>query len=379
MTNATVYEELDRAVDTLIAQPGDVASYVSTLENSGEISELLEIGAQLECVARPEFKAQLKADLLDEIFIAGDVASYVSTPDLVEIRGNGNGHHRTAAHAMPSERQELILRSLFGDGDTYSAQPRNFAASVLLHATAMGLLIASSAWMAQRTPVIKPRVTAVLTDIDIYAPKPAREQPKKGGGAGGDQDPMRASHGQPPKFAYEQFVPPAVIVRNPEPVLTAPPTVLGEPNLPQLSKLGDPLSHVVPASNGTGSGGGAGSSAGTGLGSGAGPGVGLGSSGGYGGSVFRIGGGVSAPRVIYAPDPEYSDEARKAKYQGTVVLWAVIGADGLPKDLRVQRALGMGLDQKALEAVRRWRFEPAMKGGQPVAVQVNIELNFRLY
>jgi len=83
--------------------------------------------------------------------------------------------------------------------------------------------------------------------------------------------------------------------------------------------------------------------------------------------------------VIYDPDPQYSEEARKAKYQGTVVRWAVIGPDGRPRELRAARSLGMGLDEKAIEAVKLWRFEPAMKDGRPVAVQINIEVNFRLY
>ncbi len=88
---------------------------------------------------------------------------------------------------------------------------------------------------------------------------------------------------------------------------------------------------------------------------------------------------MTAPRVLYAPDPEFSEEARKAKYQGTVVLWVVVGADGRTHDIRVQRSLGMGLDEKAIEAIRHWRFEPARKDGTPVAVQVNVEVNFRLY
>jgi protein TonB len=88
---------------------------------------------------------------------------------------------------------------------------------------------------------------------------------------------------------------------------------------------------------------------------------------------------VSAPRALFAPDPEYSEEARKAKYQGTVVLWVVVGADGRAHDVKVQRSLGMGLDQKALEAVRKWKFEPAVKDGRPVAVQINVEVSFRLY
>jgi TonB family protein len=88
---------------------------------------------------------------------------------------------------------------------------------------------------------------------------------------------------------------------------------------------------------------------------------------------------VSAPRAIYEPEPEYSEEARKAKYQGNVILSAVIGQDGRARDLHVARSLGMGLDEKAMEAVNKWRFAPALLDGRPVAVQVNIEVNFRLY
>ena len=92
-----------------------------------------------------------------------------------------------------------------------------------------------------------------------------------------------------------------------------------------------------------------------------------------------MGGGVTAPRAVYSPDPEFSDQARKAKFQGTVVLWTVIGADGRPQEIRVQRSLGMGLDEKAIEAIREWRFEPGRKDGVPVAVEVSIEVSFRLY
>ncbi|MGA8150221.1 MAG: TonB family protein [Terriglobales bacterium] len=97
------------------------------------------------------------------------------------------------------------------------------------------------------------------------------------------------------------------------------------------------------------------------------------------GGAFRVGGGVSPPKAVFAPDPEYSEEARKAKYQGTCVLWLVVGPDGKPRDIKVARTLGLGLDEKAIEAVKQWKFEPAMKDGKPVAVQINIEVSFRLY
>lgn len=94
--------------------------------------------------------------------------------------------------------------------------------------------------------------------------------------------------------------------------------------------------------------------------------------------VYKVGGGVSPPRTICNPDPEYSEAAKTAKREGKVVLWVVIGSDGLPHDIRIVRSLGDGLDEKAIEAVRKWRFEPARKDGQPVAVQVNVEVNFHL-
>jgi len=162
-----------------------------------------------------------------------------------------------------------------------------------------------------------------------------------------------------------------------EPTVVVPPEI----KLPQANVFGDPLAKALASlpSNGPGLGGGIGSGTGTGVGSGSGPGVGSGSGGGIGGGVYRVGGGVLPPKVLYDPDPDYSDAARKAKYQGTVVLWVVVGADGRPHEISVRRSLGMGLDEKAVEAVRRWKFDPAKKDGQAVAVQISIEVNFRLY
>ena len=96
-------------------------------------------------------------------------------------------------------------------------------------------------------------------------------------------------------------------------------------------------------------------------------------------SVNHIGAGVSAPHLIYGPEPEFSEEARKAKYQGTVVLQVVVGSDGRTHGIRVAQSLGMGLDEKAIEAIRQWKFEHGHKNGVPVAVLVDIEVNFHLY
>ena len=233
--------------------------------------------------------------------------------------------------------------------------------------------------------IVKPHESITLISPDDIPPLQPSKTQAGGGGGGGDRDKFQAPKGKLPKQSMEQITPPMVVVRNDNPKLTAEPTVVIPPQVKlasnNLPNLGDPMSHLPsgPPSNGTGSGGGIGSGSGGGVGVGTGPGVGEGRGGGVGGGVFRVGGGVSAPRVVYQPDPEYSEEARKAKYQGTCVLWLVVGPDGRPRDLRVARSLGLGLDEKAIEAVKTWKFEPAMKDGKPVAVQINVEVSFRLY
>jgi TonB family protein len=92
----------------------------------------------------------------------------------------------------------------------------------------------------------------------------------------------------------------------------------------------------------------------------------------------RIRPGVIPPRVTYGPDPEYSVLARQAGYQGTCVLWLILGQDGRTQTVRIVRALGMGLDEEAVKVVKRWKFDPATKNGDPVAVQLNIEVDFKL-
>jgi periplasmic protein TonB len=131
-------------------------------------------------------------------------------------------------------------------------------------------------------------------------------------------------------------------------------------------------------SNGIGSGGGIGNGKGGGVGPGTGPGFGPGSGGGFGGGAYRIGGGVSAPIPIFQPEPEYSEEARKAKWQGTVMLSLVVDESGKAVGIKVTKSLGLGLDEKAIEAVQKWRFKPGTKDGKPVPVIASVEVNFRL-
>lgn len=269
----------------------------------------------------------------------------------------------------------------------YNYKKNGALGSTVVHILAVAAIIGGTILAREMVDKITQPQTHVVT---IIAPDeiPALPQSKTvagGGGGGGDRDKLVASKGKLPKLAMEQITPPVVVVRNPNPKLPVEPTVVVPPQinlaLNSMPNLGDPMSRLPsgPPSNGTGFGGGIGSGSGGGVGSGEGPGVGPGRGGGIGGGVFRVGGGVSAPKALYAPDPEYSEEARKAKYQGTCVLWLVVGPDGRPRDIKVARTLGLGLDEKAIEAVKTWKFEPALKDGKPVAVQINVEVSFRLY
>ncbi|HEX4285785.1 MAG TPA: energy transducer TonB, partial [Terracidiphilus sp.] len=126
---------------------------------------------------------------------------------------------------------------------------------------------------------------------------------------------------------------------------------------------------------GSGFGHGLGGGLGAGKGAGAGPGTG----GGYGGGVMSVGGGVSAPQVVHAVQPDFTPEARQSNYEGTVSLQLIVDSQGNPQAIRVIRHLGMGLDQKAIQAVQQYRFRPAVYQGHPVAVQMVIDVEFHLH
>jgi TonB family protein len=97
-----------------------------------------------------------------------------------------------------------------------------------------------------------------------------------------------------------------------------------------------------------------------------------------GGTVYRAGGDVKPPSLVSKVEPSYSDEARNAKISGSVLLSVVVDPTGVPRDIRVTRPLGLGLDEKAIEAVSKWRFAPGMKDGKPVSVRATIDVSFRL-
>lgn len=226
------------------------------------------------------------------------------------------------------------------------------------------------------------------TDIDVglWQPKaPKGADANGGGGGGGDHSIVDPIKGKLPKIEKNPIVPPQVQTID-HPLLPMQAAIDVQKNItlpdnPMLPNIGVTRSaNVTLASNGSGSGGGMGSGSGGGLGSGTGNGYGPGYGGGAGGGLYHVGGGVSAPVALNSVEAEFSDEARRAKYQGVCLISLIVDAQGNPQNPRVIRTLGMGLDEKALEAVRKYKFRPAMKDGRtPVPVMITVEVNFRLY
>lgn len=253
--------------------------------------------------------------------------------------------------------------------------------SVVLHVA----IIAAILWAFLATKKVLPKAPEHVTRVDIpaYMPiAPPKGPAMGGGGGGGSHDIIQTPKGHLPEIQKTPVAAPMVIENN-HPKLEAAPAI----NMPKeiqmansnLPNLGDPRTAVVgAASNGIGSSGGMGIGAGGGIGSGKSNGFGSGVGGGYGGGLYHVGGAVAAPQLLSAPDPEFTDEARRVKFEGTCVVSLIVDAQGNAQRIQVIRHLGMGLDEKALEAVRRYRFKPAMLQGRAVPVEMNIEVNFHI-
>jgi TonB family protein len=285
------------------------------------------------------------------------------------------------APSIPITSKPVDVPEMWQD---YQPQSGSWLNSLLVHLVGLAIIMLPF-FVKQIVEPVKASTHSQLVDISPYlAELEAQGKKMGGGGGGGDRSPTPASKGAVPRFAKMQLAPPLAVIRNPNPILQVEPTLLGPPDLklPQMNSnmpWGDPQGVLGPPSNGPGTGGGIGSGEGTGIGSGKGGGLGPGEGGGTGGGIYSVGGGISAPIPIYKPEPAYSEEARKAKYQGTVVLWIVVDAQGNVSDCRVVRPLGLGLDEKATETVRTWKFKPALRNGTPVAVRVIVEVSFRLF
>jgi len=252
-------------------------------------------------------------------------------------------------------------------------------ASIGVHAGVSALiLIPFFLRMAQPTQAVGKDTNVTPIDISDYISKlPAGNNKAGGGGGANDHTLTPVNKGKLPKFKMTQFTPPQVRPINPNPKLVADASLLGPPDLkvtnPNLPTFGDPLANGTSDSLGHGNG--------TGIGSGTGGGLGPGENGGTGGGAFRAGvNGVGVPKCYYQPDPPYSEEARKAKYQGIVVVEAIIETDDRVTNIRIVKSPGLGLDEKTIETVRTWRCKAASgPNGKPVRTSVPIEVSFRLF
>jgi periplasmic protein TonB len=276
---------------------------------------------------------------------------------------------------LKTTSQPIPVPEIWSKNEQFS---RMQVVSILVHAVAIALIVLLPLLLSGTIspPVTKASSPELATDVTVspYLNKLTPAKTKAGGG-GGAPDKLPAAKGRLPKFSWTQISRP--MVNPPKSEITVTPTVLGNPDLklPNVAanNWGDPLGHTMSDSMGRGGG--------NGVGDGHGNGVGPGEGYGTGGGTPNAGtGGYGTPACLYCPRADYSDEAMKVKVQGVVELIATITPDGKVTDVHLSKGLGLGLDEKAIEAVRTWRLKPALgPDGRPAAVRQLIEVTFQLY
>jgi protein TonB len=304
----------------------------------------------------------------------GDVTASVANPEVPD-----GLEARLKARVFAMEMTGVAMPGdvlTFGTLDRLASgqQRRKTAVSALmLHAAV--LLLVFFEMRAMQLRVTAP--TMLESEVILNAPPaPAPALPPsstRADGGGGHAGAAPATRGAPPPPALQQLVPPEVkpVEDAKLPVLTTV-DVQADAKEEILPAAGVVSASAAPvASLGDGNGSGVGPGNGAGLGAGAG--------GNMGGGIRQIGGGVSAPVPLYTPDAEFSEEARKQKVAGNVLVYLEVNAEGRPQNIRVLRGIGLGLDEKAIEAVKQYRFKPAMENGKPVTVAMHVEVNFQIF
>jgi protein TonB len=296
--------------------------------------------------------------------VCGDGSKRVKAVDVLRIMNLGD-----AAPALPPRRW------------TTSATP--LACSAVLHLIAASLVFACMPSPRMRSAASSsPSTMAGQVDTRHLVFVARDPRPGGGGGGGGNRQlgPIRHAKGVGADRATLRIAPTVSTAGRGSNVTALPALLLDAQPLASGNgdQVGLPFGGVsYGTSTGPGSGGGVGDGAGTGIGSGRGPGIGPGSGGGIGGGVYRPGGSVTAPRVLVEVKPTYTTDAVLEKIQGTVVLELVVQANGLPSSIRIVRSLDPGgLDEQAIIAAGRWRFDPGRLAGKPVAVLVTVMLDF---
>jgi protein TonB len=285
-----------------------------------------------------------------------------------------------SSHNLPPLEQ--AIRPIFAiDPLGFKSDPTSRAISFAIHAAIITVVLTLA---LKVHTIVVPQPAMIVSPVDFKFTVPVITLPMaksmSGGGGGGVHELVEASKGRLPTIAKVQITPPQ-LTKIDRPKLAIEPTGLVKMpesnNLPNLGMAQSP--QIALASQGSGSGSGFGQGLGGGIGGGSGSGAGPGSGGGYGGGLMSVGGGVSAPQVIHSVEPEFTDDARRANYQGSVSIKLIVDSQGDPQDVRLASHLGMGLDEKALDAVRQYRFKPAMYQGHAVSVQIVIDVAFHLH
>lgn len=261
---------------------------------------------------------------------------------------------------------------------TVNTSPKRSALiSALLHAAAILLVLAAT---SVKPPAQIPSRVFLIAPNDV-APLAAPHRANTGGG-GGQRDTRPASQGDIARRATREFVAPTPVALNDHAQITIEPAILGDPapRTFDFAQLGIPNGVAGPPSGGPGKNGGIGNGGdGGGQGDQHGPGYGAGDKPGADGGIPQsTAGHLTAPVLIYKSEPEYSEEGRRAKIQGTVMLRIEIDEHGLPRAVSIRQGLGLGLDEKAIQAVTRWRFRPATRNGKPIPSTAMVEVFFRL-
>jgi len=315
---------------------------------------------------------------LDEFdVLLNDVLRTVANPEIPE-RTRVNVQTRVWVREMGrprSQNRDLGHPVVFAP-EVFLAQmspkrdSRSTTTALLVHAAAVALFFFWSARAVHNNMVAKQ-----IQLSEIMTPPPMAPAKTTMGGGGGQRGAAPVSQGHLPKFADTQITPPKAPpleqpkIRMPDATIEVQKDLkMANSNLPNIGMPNSPL-----AGNSMGNG------LGSGLGSGNGSGLGAGVGGNYGGGLRTIGGGVSSPVLTFKVDPEFSEEARRAKFMGVVLVNLIVDQNGNPQNVHVLRGVGMGLDEKAVAAVKQYRFKPAKEAGKPVAVELNVEVNFQIF
>ncbi len=307
----------------------------------------------LQTVANPEIPERVRVNVQTRVWVREMKSKPTSQKRDV-------GHPHSAVVFAP----EVFLAQMSPKRDA-----RSTTAAVLLHAAAILLLFWGAHAIQVQTLQKQMQVSEIVTPPPMAPAKDAM------GGGGGQRGATPVTQGHLPKIADQQITPPKAPPLDQPKIQMPDPTIEVQKDLKMannsMPNIGMPNSPLVGNSMGDGSG--------SGLGSGIGSGLGNGTGGGYGGGLRHIGGGVSSPELIFKVDPEFSEEARRAKFMGVVLVNLIVDQQGRPENVHVLRGVGMGLDEKAVAAVKQYRFRPAKEGGKPVAVELNVEVNFQIF